>query len=362
VVSASVNDHQLLTQTHGAKPHRGALRVGARCSGPGSPTGRTNLLLRSGLGLPVFPWATRYSPNPKMSRVRADELTVWAPDTRAYHRDLQVRWSRDAERNTGEGARQLGRSWPGYSSHAARRDSSARLRKQTAEPPRCAGRWVIWLARHAAGCSAPSTSSSPYARTRLPSGGGHPGRQQQSVARIHYGPKSRGRAERRGSGAASATRSGEGRPIMIRSPPWRRNRGQQPAQQSGVCQVRLDTIRRRSSAVGARLIEEEGNGVALAIAFSRARPASPSHVQSLETHRPQDPRRSSICCVAASERRTNGGRTSVPPVGTTDLEVTRYRTLDLTTIWRTLRVRSSHPTRRSGSEVSLVSADVGLRD
>lgn len=39
----------------------GVLRVGARCSGRGSPTGRTNLLLRSGLGLPAFPWATRYS-------------------------------------------------------------------------------------------------------------------------------------------------------------------------------------------------------------------------------------------------------------------------------------------------------------
>jgi hypothetical protein len=42
VVSASVNDHRLLTQTHGAKPHRGVLRVGARCSGRDHrPGGRT---------------------------------------------------------------------------------------------------------------------------------------------------------------------------------------------------------------------------------------------------------------------------------------------------------------------------------
>jgi len=54
-VSASANDHRLLTQTCDASPYRGMLRVGAWCSNWGTPAGRTNLLLRFGLGQPVLP-------------------------------------------------------------------------------------------------------------------------------------------------------------------------------------------------------------------------------------------------------------------------------------------------------------------
>ena len=60
-VSASANDHRLLTQTCDASPYRGMLRVGAWCSNRGTPAGRTKLLLRFGLGLPVFP-CTRSTP------------------------------------------------------------------------------------------------------------------------------------------------------------------------------------------------------------------------------------------------------------------------------------------------------------
>jgi hypothetical protein len=60
-VSASANDHRLLTQTCDASPYRGMLRVGAWCSNWGTPAGRTNLLLRFGLGQPVLP-CTRSTP------------------------------------------------------------------------------------------------------------------------------------------------------------------------------------------------------------------------------------------------------------------------------------------------------------
>ena len=60
-VSASANDHRLLTQTCNASPYRGMLRVGAWCSNWGTPAGRTNLLLRFGLGQPVLP-CTRSTP------------------------------------------------------------------------------------------------------------------------------------------------------------------------------------------------------------------------------------------------------------------------------------------------------------
>ena len=60
-VSASANDHRLLTQTCDASPYRGMLRVGAWCSNRGTPAGRTKLLLRFGLGPPVFP-CTRSTP------------------------------------------------------------------------------------------------------------------------------------------------------------------------------------------------------------------------------------------------------------------------------------------------------------
>ena len=60
-VSASANDHRLLTQTCDASPYRGMLRVGVRCSNWGTPAGRTNLLLRFGLGQPVLP-CTRSTP------------------------------------------------------------------------------------------------------------------------------------------------------------------------------------------------------------------------------------------------------------------------------------------------------------
>ena len=60
-VSASTNDHRLLRQTCDASPYRGMLRVGAWCSNWGTPAGRTNLLLRFGLGQPVLP-CTRSTP------------------------------------------------------------------------------------------------------------------------------------------------------------------------------------------------------------------------------------------------------------------------------------------------------------
>jgi hypothetical protein len=72
-VSASAN-LRLLTQTCDASPYRGMLRVGARNSNWGTPTGRTNLLLRFGLGLPVFPCirSTRSGP-------RRQEPVAWIP-------------------------------------------------------------------------------------------------------------------------------------------------------------------------------------------------------------------------------------------------------------------------------------------
>src|SRR5918992_1186283 len=42
-------------------PSRGVLRVGTPVLASGAPTGRTDLLLRSGLGLPTFPWKLLYS-------------------------------------------------------------------------------------------------------------------------------------------------------------------------------------------------------------------------------------------------------------------------------------------------------------
>jgi hypothetical protein len=60
-VSASANDHRLLTQTCDASPYRGMLRVGVRCSNWGTPAGGTNLLLRFGPGQPVLP-CTRSTP------------------------------------------------------------------------------------------------------------------------------------------------------------------------------------------------------------------------------------------------------------------------------------------------------------
>ena len=68
LVSAAGTDHRSLTQTHNAQPYRGVLRVGAWCSNWGTPTGRTNLLHRSGLGLPVFLWLTFYSAWPRTTR------------------------------------------------------------------------------------------------------------------------------------------------------------------------------------------------------------------------------------------------------------------------------------------------------
>jgi hypothetical protein len=50
-----------MTQTHGVEPSRGVPRVGAPFLTPGTSTGRTDLLLRSGLGLPAFPWKLFYS-------------------------------------------------------------------------------------------------------------------------------------------------------------------------------------------------------------------------------------------------------------------------------------------------------------
>jgi len=60
-VSASSTRESCPDADHGAEPYRGMLRVGAWCSNWGTPAGRTNLLLRFGLGQPVLP-CTRSTP------------------------------------------------------------------------------------------------------------------------------------------------------------------------------------------------------------------------------------------------------------------------------------------------------------
>ena len=55
--------------------------MGARTQVGESPTGRTNLLHRFGLGLPVFPVHTVYSPFPAQARVSRAQAADCAPET-----------------------------------------------------------------------------------------------------------------------------------------------------------------------------------------------------------------------------------------------------------------------------------------
>jgi hypothetical protein len=83
----------------GPKPYRGMLRVGARYSSQGSPAGRSNLLLRFGLGLPVSrgtrstpPRLCRQGPAPRWRRPKWTEpsalFSALMADTR-----LRIKWA-----------------------------------------------------------------------------------------------------------------------------------------------------------------------------------------------------------------------------------------------------------------------------
>jgi len=158
-------------------------------------------------------------------------------------------------------------------------------------------RWAIWPARHAANCSAPAMSSSPHARTRWTPVAGTLVASNNLSLRSTMGKSSRPAAADAGSGAASATRSGEGGQSRSDQHHGAETEGDSPLNKENMS-VRLDVTRRESSAVGAPL-PDRGRG---RCRFDNRRfPGAsrpPPHIHSLETHRPQDARQSSICCVA----------------------------------------------------------------